>query len=265
MHVKHLHYILSFIICALLLTSCSAKNISQAGSQKLALLNNQTLAPAINRVDKLNAMLVIAMLNDNKAGFSGRYIRLEPYVRESFDFEQSARILLADKWALLDAGKKVALIEKLVKVYTAELSYKFSNYNGSIFSVINGRTTGSGQIELEYALGINRKIYYGLALVDGGWKISNITENGLRYFSIKAVQSSLGVDESYNMLSNEIEEVIVKFANGRPLPVVSEKIESNDIIQKNRDEKLDGAKFDCAQLYKVGSKDYGSCVMKLLD
>ena len=33
----------------------------------------------------------------------------------------------------------------------------------------------------------------------------------------------------------------------------------------SKDEKMDRAKSDCGKLFKVGTKDYGKCVMELLD
>jgi hypothetical protein len=73
----------------------------------------------------------------------------------------------------------------------------------------------------------------GCARVDGA-KVDNIELQGL--------------DAKLNSMHGSYNK---KKAEGSPYPL--------------KDSKLESAKSDCSQLYKVGSKDYGSCVMKLLD
>ena len=79
-------------------------------------------------VDRLNAVLIEVMKGGKQLGFQGRYKKLEPVVKDTFEFEAVSLIALGSHWKKLDVPQKTAFMEKMSDLSVATYAAQFKDY-----------------------------------------------------------------------------------------------------------------------------------------
>lgn len=87
-------------------------------------------------VERLNTTLLDVMQSADELGYAGRYERLEPSLRASFDFAFMAKIAVGRAWNDFDDGQREQLVELFTQMSIATFASRFDGYNGERFEIL---------------------------------------------------------------------------------------------------------------------------------
>jgi phospholipid transport system substrate-binding protein len=111
--------ILPALVTAALLLAAPAAQAAEAGARAI--------------VERLNATLIEVMKGADALGYAGRYERLDPVLRESFDFPSMAGISVGRHWRTLDRDQRVRLVGAFARESIATFAERFDGYGGERF------------------------------------------------------------------------------------------------------------------------------------
>ncbi len=170
-------------------------------------------------VERINEALLDAMRNAATLGFEGRYERLEPVLRESFNLPLMARGTAGRYWRELTPAQRDALIERFTRLSIASFAARFDGYSGESFRILGQqpgvRDTVLVQNQLlrpgdEPPVGLN----YLLKAFDGRWQVIDIFLDAK--FSEIAVKrseyTSVIKNEGFDSLLASLDEKIAELA-----------------------------------------------------
>jgi phospholipid transport system substrate-binding protein len=129
-------------------------------------------------VEGLNAALLESMRHAAELGYQGRYRRLEPVLRQSFDFGFMTRIAVGRRWTDLGPGEQARVTDLFAEMSIANFAARFDGYDGERFEVV---AEGPGPRDAvviqsrivrpsEPPVGLN----YVLREFDDGWRIIDV-------------------------------------------------------------------------------------------
>jgi phospholipid transport system substrate-binding protein len=96
---------------------------------------NEATDPAATRIRAFYDALLTVMKQGDKLGIRGRYEKLAPMVRSTFDLPAMTRIAVGPEWNSIDSERQVALIEKFTQMTIATYANRFDAYSGERFEV----------------------------------------------------------------------------------------------------------------------------------
>jgi phospholipid transport system substrate-binding protein len=169
-------------------------------------------------VDKLNNTLTEAMKDAKKLRYQGRYQKLEPVVKESFEFEAVSQIALGSHWKKLNQEQKLAFIDKLTELSIATYAAQFNSYGNESFKYDSSQDLKNGGLLLRYFLTSPNdkpiKFEYMANEFDGQWRIINIIVDGISDLALKKAQYTSVIDrEGFDSLLNKLSQKISEYAN----------------------------------------------------
>lgn len=174
-------------------------------------------ASASNTVERLNATLIAVMQEAAALGYQGRYDKLAPVLRESFDFPLMARVSVGRHWDSLDQAQRAQLIESFSRLSVATFAARFDGYGGEAFEV--GGETGQRRNtvlvdnRLIKASGESVSLDYLLREIDGQWRIIDIfldakfSELALKRSEYSSVVAREGFDGLLGVLEAKIADI----------------------------------------------------------
>jgi phospholipid transport system substrate-binding protein len=177
--------------------------------------------PAKQTVDKLNAVLIEVMKNASRLGYQGRYKKLEPVVKEAFQFEAVAQIALGGHWKKLDQTQKLAFIETLTDLSIATYAAQFNAYAGEKFQYDSSDATKADRVTVRYTMVVPNekpiKFEYIVNQFGGKWRIINIIVDGISDLALKKAQYTSVIDrEGFDSLLSKLAQKISDYAkNGK--------------------------------------------------
>jgi phospholipid transport system substrate-binding protein len=168
-------------------------------------------------VDRLNAVLIDVMKGGKQLGFQGRYKKLEPVVKDTFEFEAVSLIALGSHWKKLDVPQKTAFMEKMSDLSVATYAAQFKDYGNESFKYQTGQEPKPSNVLLTYTLeSPNEKeinFEYVVRLVNGQWRIINIIVDGISDLAIKKAQYTSVIDrEGFDALLEKLKQKIGDYA-----------------------------------------------------
>lgn len=86
-------------------------------------------------VQRLNTTLLDVMQSAEALGYRGRYERLDPVLRETFDFAFMAKIAVGRAWNDLEERERADLVERFSQMSVATFASRFDGYGGERFEV----------------------------------------------------------------------------------------------------------------------------------
>jgi|SRR6266498_3258736 phospholipid transport system substrate-binding protein len=101
--------------------------------------------PAVARVRAFYGTLLIVMKQADALGLRGRYDRLAPSIRETFDLAAMTRIAVGPDWNSFSSEQQAALTEAFARMTIATYANRFDGYSGERFDVegtAESRNTG---------------------------------------------------------------------------------------------------------------------------
>lgn len=180
-------------------------------------------------VNQLHEALLKAMREGEKLGYKGRYGRLEPVVREVFDFKVIARFAVGPFWDKLSEEQQKLLQEKLAQYAIASYAAEFKDYSGETFEIVEVRPfrrrfrtvkallkTPDEEVEFLYLL---RK-------VGDRWKIFDVRANGVSDLALKRAQfTEILEKDDFDILIKKLDEKIRVYAEGKEKPELGKPTE----------------------------------------
>jgi phospholipid transport system substrate-binding protein len=168
-------------------------------------------------VERLNGALIDAMKNAGRLGYQGRYKKLEPVVKEVFQFEAVAQIALGSHWKKLDQAQKIKFIGVLTDLSIATYAAQFNSYGGEKFEFESAEETKADRITLRYVMTVPNdkpiKFEYLANQFDGKWEIINIIVDGISDLALKKAQYTSVIDrEGFDKLVAKLNQKVADYA-----------------------------------------------------
>lgn len=168
-------------------------------------------------VERLNGTLLEVMKGGKQLRYDGRYKKLEPVVKETFEFEAVSLIALGTHWKKLDQAQKLAFMNKLTDLSVATYAAQFKEFGGEAFQFESGQDIKNGRLLLRYNLVAPNekpiKFEYFVGQFNGQWHIINIVVDGISDLALKKAQYTSVMDrEGFDALLNKLSQKIADYA-----------------------------------------------------
>jgi len=121
------------------------------------------------------------MKNGRALGQSGRFMRLEPVIRRSFDIPTMARLSVGPTWAGMSEVQRQQVIESFGRYISATYADRFDTYAGQKLQVTGEQPNAGGVLvksQIVKANGEPVKVDYMMRRNGEGWLISDIYLDG---------------------------------------------------------------------------------------
>jgi phospholipid transport system substrate-binding protein len=121
--------------------------------------------------------LLSTMKNGRALGLSGRFARLDPVIRRSFDIAEMVRLSLGRSWAGLSDAQRQQMTESYGRYVSAIYADRFDSYAGQKLEVTSEEPAPSGVMvrsQIIKADGEPVKVDYAMHRAGDGWLISDI-------------------------------------------------------------------------------------------
>jgi phospholipid transport system substrate-binding protein len=165
----------------------------------------------------LNGTLMEVMKGGQKLGYTGRYKKLDPVVKDTFEFEAVSLIALGTHWKKLEQPQKLAFMDKLTDLSVATYAAQFKEYGGESFQFDSSQDVKNGKLLLRYNLVAPNekpiKFEYFVGQFNGQWHIINIVVDGISDLALKKAQYTSVIDrEGFDALLNKLTQKISDYA-----------------------------------------------------
>ena len=138
--------------------------------------------PAAQTVQRFDDTLLATMKQGKALGFEGRYRRLDPAVRATFDLPIMIRFAVGTSWSTMSASDQAALLQAFTRFSTSTWAKNFDSYDGQRFQVGAVDTRGPDKLvhtQLVSASGSPTDLTYRMRQASGGqWKVIDVYFNG---------------------------------------------------------------------------------------
>jgi phospholipid transport system substrate-binding protein len=91
--------------------------------------------PAVARIKAFYDALLAVMKQATQLGIKGRYDKLAPTIRTTFDLPAMTRIAVGPEWNNIPADKQAALVDAFSTMTIATYANRFDGYSGERFEV----------------------------------------------------------------------------------------------------------------------------------
>jgi phospholipid transport system substrate-binding protein len=129
-------------------------------------------------IERLHGSLIEVMQNAEELDYEGRYLQLEPVLRQSYDFPFMTRVAVGLTWADLDQAQRDRLAELFAAMSIANYAARFDGYGGERFEIIGQerapRDTVLVQTRLVRPSDEPVALNYVLKESEGGWRIIDV-------------------------------------------------------------------------------------------
>ena len=160
--------------------------------------------PAPAKIQAFYDVLLAGMKNAKDLGVQGRYEKLAPVVRETFDTPNMTRVACGPSWSKIPADKQQELIAAFERMTAASYANQFSEYSGQQFTVDPQATPRNADLivhsQLQPANGDPVAFNYLMRNVGGDWKAEDVYLDGtisqlaVRRSEFTAILGSEGAD-----------------------------------------------------------------------
>jgi phospholipid transport system substrate-binding protein len=174
--------------------------------------------PAAKRVRAFYDSLLAVMKQARELGIHGRYEKLAPAIRATFDLAAMTRIAVGSDWSSIASEQQTALIENFARMTIATYAARFDGYSGERFEVeptIEARNTGRiVHTKLLQANGEPITLNYLLRGSGENWKVvdvyltGTISELATRRTEFGAILKSGGPNALIETLRQQTEKLL---------------------------------------------------------
>jgi len=145
-------------------------------------LSHAAEEPAVARIKSYYGVLLDTMKNAKQLGISGRYEKLAPVIRETFDLPAMTRIAVGPAWTSVPAEQQAALVDVFSRMTIATYANRFDGYSGERFETDPAsETRGRNRIvhtRLIEASGKPTVLNYLMHETDSSWKVTDVYLSG---------------------------------------------------------------------------------------
>jgi len=138
-------------------------------------------AAGSDTVRSLYDNLLTTMRNGPALGPSGRYARLAPVVRQSFDIPFMTRLAVGPEWATLNEAQRQEVTQAFERYIAAIYAERFDSYSGEQLQVTGERSSPGGTIitsQIVKSTGEPVSVNYLMRNNGGVWQIADIYLDG---------------------------------------------------------------------------------------
>jgi phospholipid transport system substrate-binding protein len=132
-------------------------------------------------VQGLYEALLGTMKNGRTLGQSGRFARLEPVIRRTFDIPTMARLAVGSSWATLSEAQRQQVIESFGRYISAMYADRFDSYAGQKLQVTGEQPAAAGVMVKSQIIKANGEpvnVDYMMRRNGDTWLISDIYLDG---------------------------------------------------------------------------------------
>jgi phospholipid transport system substrate-binding protein len=160
-------------------------------------------ASGSDTVQGLYDVLLSTMKNGRTLGQSGRFTKLEPVIRRTFDIPSMARLSVGSSWASLTEAQRQQVTEGFRRYISAIYANRFDSYAGQQLQVTGEHPAAAGVMvrsQIVKANGELVKVDYMMRRDGNSWLISDIyldgaiSELATRHSEFAAILKSQGID-----------------------------------------------------------------------
>jgi len=154
-------------------------------------------------VQGLYDALLSTMKNGRTLGQSGRFTRLEPVIRRTFDIPSMARLAVGSSWATLSEAQRQQVTESFGRYISAIYADRFDSYAGQKLQVTGEQPAAAGVMvhsQIVKANGDPVHVDYMMRHNGDSWLISDIyldgaiSEVAIRRSEFAAILKNEGID-----------------------------------------------------------------------
>jgi phospholipid transport system substrate-binding protein len=166
--------------------------------------------------------LLTTMQNGERLGQKGRYAKLEPVIRQTFDVSFMARLAVGPAWSGLTAVQQQQLTDAFERYIAATYADRFDSYAGEKLQVTGEQSAPSGTIVASRLVKSNGEpvaINYLMRQTGSGWQISDvyldgtISEVATRRSEFSSILQKKGVDGLIATLNRKAEMLMTTASN----------------------------------------------------
>lgn len=148
----------------------------------LASLPVRAADTAIPLITRLNEALLSTMQSADSLGYEGRYKKLAPVIKSTFDLGFMTQYSAGRHWRQLTDAQKKTLTDAFARLTIATYAHRFDGYSGEKFVVVSEKTPRDGNrlvlTELIKSDGEAIKLNYLLRQTKDGWRVIDIFLRG---------------------------------------------------------------------------------------
>jgi len=190
----------------LLSTMRTGKAAGLAVVMALILFSPPTLAAAASGSDTVQGLydtLLSTMKNGRTLGQSGRFVKLEPVVRRTFDIASMARLSVGPSWSTMSESQRQKVTDGFGRYISAIYADRFDSYAGQKLQVTDEQPAAGGIMVHSLIVKANGepvKVDYLMRKNGDSWLIADIyldgaiSEVATRRSEFAAILKSDGVD-----------------------------------------------------------------------
>jgi len=148
-------------------------------------------APASRLIERFHETLIDVMKNAETLGFDGRYEKLAPAVKETFNLAFMARFAAGSHWKRLSDDQQDKLIEAFSALTIATYAERFDGYSGERFDTLNEkqhrrrRTTRLVETGLVKSDGETINLDYLVGERGGNWRVIDVHFKGVSELAVR--------------------------------------------------------------------------------
>ena len=137
---------------------------------------------AVPLIKRLNDALLATMQSASSLGYEGRYQKLAPVIKSTFDLGFMTQYSAGRHWRELTDAQKKALTDAFTRLTIATYAHRFDGYSGEKFTVTSEDTPREGNklvhSELIKSDGEAIKLNYLMRQTKEGWRVIDIFLKG---------------------------------------------------------------------------------------
>jgi phospholipid transport system substrate-binding protein len=160
--------------------------------------------------------LLANMRSGSALGAHGRYTRIEPVVRRTFDVSFMTRLAVGPEWERLDEVRRHHISHAFQQYISAIYAERFDSYSGETLQVTGEKPSSLGTIittEIVKSDGGLIHLSYLMRQNDGVWQIADVYLNGTiselaaRRSEFSSIIRARGIDGLVAVLKNKTESL----------------------------------------------------------
>jgi phospholipid transport system substrate-binding protein len=178
-------------------------------------------SPPVQVVEKLHGALLEVMKDADDLGYQGRYGRLAPVLKETYDTAFMAEKSVGRHWKQASAEDQAKLVETFSRFMIANYAGRFDGYSGERFEVVGEEPSAQETVLVRTRLvqpeGEVVQLNYRLRSANGSWKIIDVYLNGtVSELALRRSEyASLIKREGWNAVIAALDQRIQGFATAR--------------------------------------------------